>query len=263
MRHVPRKRFGQHFLTDRAVIDRIVGTIDPRPDEQLIEIGPGHGALPRPLLERGTRLTVVELDRDLLADLVTLQSEFPGLEIRHQDALTLELAEVTRTKIRIAGNLPYNISGPLLFHLFEQSDRIEEMVFMLQKEVVDRICAAPGDSEYGRLSVMAQFYCEAERHFDVEPACFSPPPKVMSSVFSLRPRVLAPGLDTKLFAGLVQQAFSQRRKMLRNTLSGWLAAEDFRSLAIDPSQRAQELDLQAFMAIYRYLVQRGSGNDGA
>jgi len=256
---VPRKRFGQHFLNDTSVIDRIVATIAPLPNEFLIEIGPGQGAITLPLLKAQVSLVVVELDRDLLQGLVRYQNEYPRLKILNQDALTLELASLTREKIRIVGNLPYNISSPLLFHLFEQRSLVASMIFMLQKEVVDRLCAIRGDSEYSRLSVMAQFYCDLERHFDVEPGAFSPPPRVMSSIISLTPRPQDPDIDTRVFAQLVRQAFNQRRKMLRNNLSAWFSEDDYERLGIDPKQRAQELSVEQFKSMTRHVMLRSGG----
>ena len=252
--HVPRKRFGQHFLHDEHVIKRIISVIDPQPNERLIEIGPGKGAITVPLLERQVLLHVVELDRDLLHYLKQLQDRFSRLTILHQDALKLDLSSVTKEKVRITGNLPYNISSPLLFHLFEQGELIDDMIFMLQKEVVDRLCAAANDSNYSRLSVMGQFYCDLEKHFDVEPVSFSPPPKVRSSIISMRPKPIDLTLDTALFTEVVKQAFSQRRKMLRNNLSRYLNEEDYGILDIDPTQRAQELSVENFTTMTRHLM---------
>lgn len=257
--HVPRKRFGQHFLNDISVIDRIVATIAPLPNEQLVEIGPGQGAITLPLLKAQASLLVVELDRELLQDLFQYQNQYPRLKILNQDALTLELASLTHEKIRIVGNLPYNISSPLLFHLFDQRSLVASMIFMLQKEVVDRLCANRGDSEYSRLSVMAQFYCDLERHFDIEPAAFSPSPKVMSSIISLTPRPQDPDIDTRVFAELVRQAFSHRRKMLRNNLSSWFSEDEYARLGIDPKQRAQELSVDQFKAMTRQVMLRPGG----
>jgi 16S rRNA (adenine1518-N6/adenine1519-N6)-dimethyltransferase len=275
-RHHPRKRFGQHFLHDRRVIEQLIGVIAPARDETLIEIGPGLGALTVPLLERQANLIVVELDRDLIAHLQNLKMRYPGLTVLNQDALTLDLARIShhpstadadplavtnagekcglaREKIRIVGNLPYNISSPLLFHFMDQGEYIRSMTFMLQQEVVDRICAEPNQSDYSRLSVMTQYYCTVEKRFNVDAAAFSPPPKVMSSVITLVPET---DIDSALFASIVKQAFSQRRKILKNNLGQWLDTEDYLQLGISPGQRAQELTLQQFKAMTRHMMSK-------
>jgi len=255
-RHHPRKRFGQHFLHDRRVIEQLIGVIAPARDETLIEIGPGRGALTVPLLERQANLIVVELDRDLIAHLQNLKTRYPGLTVLNQDALTLELSGLTREKVRIVGNLPYNISSPRLFHFMDQGEYIRSMTFMLQQEVVDRICAEPNRSDYSRLSVMARYYCAVEKHFNVDAAAFSPPPKVMSPVITLVPKTPETDIDSALFASIVKQAFSQRRKILKNNLGQWLDTEDYVQLGISPGQRAQELTLQQFKAITRHMMSK-------
>lgn len=243
----PRKRFGQHFLHDRSVIDRIIATLNPQPGETIVEIGPGRGALTLPLLERVPILHVVELDRDLAAQLPTLAT--PDRLIVHQaDALTFDFAALAPEKaLRVVGNLPYNISTPLLFHLLEQADAFIDMIFMLQKEVADRIVASPNNKDYGRLSVMLQCRLDVEHLFDVGPGAFTPPPKVQSSVIRLRPR--SPALSTpdqERFARVVQAAFAQRRKTLRNSLRGVIDEAGFARAGIDPTRRAETLTLQEF-----------------
>ena len=249
-----KKRFGQHFLRDSGIISQIINALNPQPDECLVEIGPGLGAITKPLLERNPHLQVVEIDRDVIPTLLQLS---PSLVIHEQDALTLDLTTFSQTphSIRLIGNLPYNISSPLLFHLLTQAQLIDDMVFMLQKEVVDRICAKPGDSDFGRLSVMIQYTCEVKLLFDVPPACFSPPPKVMSAVMILKPHHVKPFVarDEKVFADLVRAAFSQRRKTLRNTLKEWVSETLWGELGIDPSRRAQELGVEDFVRIANRL----------
>ncbi|MGE0081442.1 MAG: 16S rRNA (adenine(1518)-N(6)/adenine(1519)-N(6))-dimethyltransferase RsmA [Thiohalomonadaceae bacterium] len=253
MQHQARKRFGQNFLRDHTVIDRIVRAVNPRPGERVVEIGPGLGALTGPLLQALGRLDVVELDRDLIPH---LQEKFAGageLRIHQADALRFDFRTLAGPgePLRVVGNLPYNISTPLIFHLIEQADVIRDMHFMLQKEVVDRLAAAPDTADYGRLSVMVQYYCKVERLFMVPPGAFHPVPKVDSAVVRLVPYREAPVQvnDQERFARLVAQAFSQRRKTLRNTLRGWVAAETMAALDIDPGRRAETLTLAEFAAL--------------
>jgi 16S rRNA (adenine1518-N6/adenine1519-N6)-dimethyltransferase len=259
MEHQPRKRFGQNFLHDESVIQRIVQAIRPRADDHVVEIGPGQGALTRHLLPAIGQLDAVELDRDLLP---ILQRELGGLgslTIHNEDALKFDFCRLSRgEKLRVVGNLPYNISTPLLFHLLEQRHCIADMHFMLQKEVVDRMVAPPGDKAYGRLGIMIQLYCETERLFVVRPGAFFPPPKVDSAIIRLRPRDgLAVELaDEALFAQVVKQAFGQRRKTLRNNLKGLLSAEQLQSLDIDPSLRAETLGIEQFARIANFLAQQ-------
>lgn len=247
----PRKRFGQHFLHDPHVITRIVQAIRPQADDQLIEIGPGRGALTLPLLEHVKQLAIIEIDRDLVQWWQAQQHD--KLIIHAQDALKMDYCSLqtdAQHKLRIVGNLPYNISTPILFHLFEHLTCIQDMHFMLQKEVVDRMCAPAGDPDYGRLSVMVQYYCEVEKLFDVSAGAFNPPPKVESSIVRLRPH--APGkyaVDQHLLQQLVSQAFSQRRKTLRNSLKTWFSAEQIQAIGIDPGIRPEQLDLAAFIKL--------------
>lgn len=252
MKHIPRKRFGQHFLVDEGIIHAIVNAINPKPNDLLVEIGPGLGALTLPLLERIPHLHVVELDRDIIA---RLRKEFPAerLSIHEGDALKFDFGSLGNA-LRVCGNLPYNISSPLLFHLMEYAGNIIDMTFMLQKEVVDRMVAEPSTPAYGRLSVMLQRRFHMEWLLDVPPEAFDPPPKVESAVVRLIPR--APGsypeIDEKRFAEIVTAAFSQRRKTLRNTLGKLIGDEAFKATGIDPGLRAENLGVAEFekLAIY-------------
>lgn len=252
MKHIPRKRFGQHFLVDEGIIHAIVNAINPKPNDLLVEIGPGLGALTLPLLERIPHLHVVELDRDIIA---RLRKEFPAerLSIHEGDALKFDFGSLGNA-LRVCGNLPYNISSPLLFHLMEYAGNIIDMTFMLQKEVVDRMVAEPSTPAYGRLSVMLQRRFHMEWLLDVPPEAFDPPPKVESAVVRLIPR--APGsypeIDEKRFAEIVAAAFSQRRKTLRNTLGKLIGDEAFKATGIDPGLRAENLGVAEFekLAIY-------------
>jgi 16S rRNA (adenine1518-N6/adenine1519-N6)-dimethyltransferase len=245
--HQARKRFGQHFLVDDGVIARIVAAIDPRPGEPLVEIGPGLGALTQPLLERAGTLTVVELDRDLAARL----KRDARLTVIEGDALAYDFAALAAergAKLRLVGNLPYNISTPLLFHLLEAADAIADQHFMLQKEVVDRMAAAPGGKDYGRLTVMLQWRYHIESLFDVPSAAFEPPPRVQSAVVRLLPWPQPAAVDPSTLGALVMVAFSQRRKILRHTLGRWLAERGF-SGAFDEQRRAEEVPVAEYVAL--------------
>jgi len=250
--HRARKRFGQHFLHDRSIIERIVATLDPKAGERIIEIGPGQGALTRELLARVAHLDAVELDRDLVA---TLNTRFPPdrLTLHQADALKFNFCRLAEpgNKLRLVGNLPYNISTPLLFRVLDQHACIRDMLFMLQKEVVDRLSAAPGGKEYGRLSVMIQYRCAVEKLFGVPPGAFRPVPRVDSAVVRLTPHVAAPVSvnDPERFATVVRAAFASRRKTLRNNLTGLLPPEQMLSLGIDPIRRAETLTLAEFAAL--------------
>lgn len=247
--HHPRKRFGQHFLRDASVIERTVRAFNPRPDDVVAEIGPGEGILTRALIGRVKTLHAVELDRDLVA---RLQREFPpdAFVLHSADALRFNFRELAPPggKLRLIGNLPYNISTPLLFHLFEQIDTITDMVFMLQKEVVDRMAAAPDTDDYGRLSVMVQWRATVEKLFDVPPGAFRPPPQVDSAVVRLVPHAVPPVevRDPERFAHVVKAAFAQRRKVLRNSLRDIVSAETMIERGIDPTRRAETLSLGEF-----------------
>ena len=259
MSHRPRKRFGQNFLHDQGVIERILSHVDPQPGQLLVEIGPGQGALTRGLLERAGELDAIELDRDLLRPLEQRCAPFGDLRLHNADALKFDFRSLTdgERKLRLVGNLPYNISTPLLFHLVEQADVIEDMHFMLQKEVVDRMAAGPGTKTYGRLSVMLQVSCEVTPLFDIGPESFDPPPKVYSSVVRLRPRrqPLVAAADMRAFGDLVSAAFHQRRKTLRNNLKGLLDAEQISALGIDPGIRSETLSLRQFILLQQAVNQ--------
>jgi 16S rRNA (adenine1518-N6/adenine1519-N6)-dimethyltransferase len=248
MKHIPRKRFGQHFLSDSGIIDAIVRAIAPQPGQPMVEIGPGLAALTQPLVERLGRLTVIELDRDLAARL----RQHGQLQVIESDVLKVDFAQVAQAlgapKIRVVGNLPYNISSPILFHLLEQVDVVEDQHFMLQKEVIDRMVAAPATAAYGRLTVMLQWRYAMENVLFVPPESFNPPPKVDSAVVRMVPRETPAALDAKLLEDMVQVAFSQRRKILRNTLGRWLEAKGFEG-AFDLQRRAEEVPVSEYEAL--------------
>ena len=253
MKHIARKRFGQHFLTDPAIIDAIVRAIDPKPGEAVIEIGPGLAALTQPLVERLGRLTVVELDRDLAARL----RAHPQLNVVESDVLKVDFAELAQTlgvpKLRVAGNLPYNISSPILFHLLPFADRVEDQHFMLQKEVIDRMVASPATGDYGRLSVMLQWRYAMENILFVPPDAFDPPPRVDSAVVRMVPRTDYAPLNADHLSELVQVAFSQRRKLLRHTLGRWLAERGFTG-DFDVQRRAEEVPVGEYVALAQATV---------
>ena len=248
MKHIPRKRFGQHFLSDPAIIDGIVRAIDPRPGQAVVEIGPGLAALTQPLVERVGQLTVIELDRDLAARL----RAHPQLTVIESDVLKVDFAQIQpappATKLRVVGNLPYNISTPILFHLLPFAGAVEDQHFMLQKEVIDRMVAAPSTSDYGRLSVMLQWRYAMENVLFVPPEAFDPPPKVDSAVVRMVPRADFAPLDVTALSELVQVAFSQRRKLLRHTLGKWLEARAF-SGTFDVQRRAEEVPVAEYLAL--------------
>ncbi len=252
---IPRKRFGQHFLHDRGVIERIVRAIDPRPGERIVEIGPGLGALTLPVLERCGRLEAIELDRDLPPHLAAACAGKGELVIHQADALQFDFTQLAGPgeRLRLIGNLPYNISTPLLFHLFAQGPRVQDMSFMLQHEVCERLAAQPGSPHYGRLSVMAQYHAHIEYLFQVGRAAFHPPPKVESGIVRLRLHGAPPVEvgDEAVFARLVAQAFNLRRKMLRNGLKGMLDEAAFQRAGIDPMRRPETLSLEEFAALSR------------
>ncbi|MDX1572122.1 MAG: 16S rRNA (adenine(1518)-N(6)/adenine(1519)-N(6))-dimethyltransferase RsmA [Xanthomonadales bacterium] len=245
MSHRPRKRFGQHFLHDPGVIARIVAAIDPRPGDRLVEIGPGSGAITADLLRCAGRLDVVELDRDLVGPLQARFAHLGELRVHQGDALKVELCALggMYDPLRLVGNLPYNVSTPLLFRFLDQRGCVRDMHFMLQKEVVARMAAEPGGKEYGRLSVMLQVHCTVTRLFDIGPGAFTPPPKVDSSLVRLIPFGSPPWPidDPQRFARLVADAFSQRRKTLRNALKQRFDARMFDRAGIDPGTRAEQL----------------------
>jgi 16S rRNA (adenine1518-N6/adenine1519-N6)-dimethyltransferase len=248
MKHIPRKRFGQHFLADGAVIDAIVRAIDPKPGQPMVEIGPGLAALTQPLVERLGKLAVIELDRDLAARL----RGTPQLTVVEADVLKVDFGALAASlgagKLRVVGNLPYNISTPILFHLLDFVDVVADQHFMLQKEVIDRMVAQPATAAYGRLSVMLQWRYAMENVLFVPPESFDPPPRVDSAVVRMVPREDFAPVDEKLLSEIVQVAFSQRRKILRHTLGKWLAERNF-SGAFDEQRRAEEVPVQEFIEL--------------
>ncbi len=249
MKHVARKRFGQHFLADDTVIDGIVRAIDPQPGQALVEIGPGLGAMTFPLLERCKALTVIELDRDLAARL----RKQAGLAVIEADVLNVDfaaLATAAGQKLRVVGNLPYNISTPILFHLLAACGQVQDQHFMLQKEVVDRMAAAPGSKDYGRLSVMLQWRYQIENVLDVPPEAFEPPPRVNSAVVRMEPLPADEGVDPDRLSALVAVAFSQRRKILRGTLGRWIEQQGLQ-VNFDLQRRAEEVPVAEYLALAR------------
>ncbi|MEE8339046.1 MAG: 16S rRNA (adenine(1518)-N(6)/adenine(1519)-N(6))-dimethyltransferase RsmA [Xanthomonadales bacterium] len=249
VKHTARKRFGQNFLTDPMVIQRIVDTIAPQPDELFIEIGPGRGALTIPLINTGIELLLVEIDRDLAARLAAQFRIHPGVHVHTGDALKMDFAAIADNRpFRLVGNLPYNISTPLLFHVLKWSELIRDMHFMLQSEVVKRMAAAPGTKAWGRLSIMCQYLCEIVPLFTVPAESFTPVPKVQSGIVKLIPHRQPPVqiASKETFDRLVIQAFSMRRKTLRNSLRGLLDVSLIESAGIDPGLRAEALGLKQF-----------------
>ena len=251
MKHIARKRFGQHFLTDGAVIDDIVDAIAPRPGDALVEIGPGLGAMTDPLVARCGRLTVIELDRDLAARLRLR----PELDVVESDVLKVDfsaLAAQAGRPLRVVGNLPYNISTPILFHLLGAVDHVADQHFMLQKEVVERMAANPGNKDYGRLSVMLQWRYDIESVLDVPPEAFDPPPRVDSAVVRMQPLPRAPAIAPALLGELVAVAFSQRRKLLRHTLGRWLEQRGFAG-SFNVQRRAEEVPVSEYLRLAEAL----------
>ena len=250
MTHKPRKRFGQNFLHDHNIIYSLLSSLNAQAKDHWVEIGPGMGALTEPLLAQGLNLEVVELDRDLVVYLKDKFKAYPHLKIHSADALRFDFAALAKDneKLRVIGNLPYNISTPLMFHLLDNAKCIEDMHFMLQKEVVDRICAEPGNKKYGRLSVMMQYYCKTELLFDVPPESFDPAPKVMSAIVKLIPHAQPPVEvnNLKMLNRVVVQAFSQRRKTLRNSLKKLIEEDAISALGVDPNLRAEMISLTDF-----------------
>ena len=272
MKHIPRKRFGQHFLTDKLIIQDIVEAIDPRPGQAMVEIGPGLGAMTRPLVERLGHLTVIELDRDLAHQLRAQ----PKLTVVESDVLRVDFGQLAKQieaanigaatasavreatgvgakKLRVVGNLPYNISTPILFHLLDAVDVIEDQHFMLQKEVIDRMVALPSTSDYGRLSVMLQWRYAMENVLYVSPQSFDPPPRVDSAIVRMVPHAQPEALDVKLLSELVRVAFSQRRKLLRHTLGNWLEQRGFAG-EFDVRRRAEEVPVAEYLALTQQVA---------
>ena len=247
MKHIARKRFGQHFLTDQNIIADIVGAIAPQAGQAMVEIGPGLAALTQPLVERLGHLTVIELDRDLAVQL----RAHPQLTVVESDVLRVDfraLAGDAKVKIRVVGNLPYNISTPILFHLLDVADVVEDQHFMLQKEVIDRMVAKPSTSDYSRLSVMLQWRYAMDNVLFVPPTSFDPPPRVDSAIVRMLPHASPEALDVKLFSELVRVAFSQRRKLLRHSLGKWLEARNF-SGVFNLQRRAEEVPVAEYIAL--------------
>ena len=248
--HRARKRFGQNFLHDRHWIERIAKAVNATEGDDIVEIGPGQAALTRELIAGAGKVRAVEIDRDLAA---WLKETFPeSLSLIEADALTLDWTQVAKNdNLRVVGNLPYNIASPLLFKLLEAADHVKDQHFMLQKEVVDRMVAQHGSKTYGRLSVMLQWRYRMQKLFDVPPGAFNPPPKVMSSVVRMIPKAKeeVPSVDFELFSSVVANAFSQRRKTIRNALSALLSAEEIAACDVDPGARAEALPLDAFVRL--------------
>ena len=258
MKHIARKRFGQHFLTDAGIIDEIVRAIAPLPGQRMVEIGPGLAAMTQPLVERVGQMTVIELDRDLAARL----RDHAQLEVIESDVLRVDFTALAADgpKLRVVGNLPYNISTPILFHLLEHVAAIEDQHFMLQKEVIDRMVASPATADYGRLSVMLQWRYDMENVLFVPPESFDPPPRVDSAIVRMLPLAQPPALDTELLEELVQVAFSQRRKILRNTLGRWLGDLGFAG-DFDVQRRAEEVPVNEYVALVQQLQAQGLPRD--
>ncbi len=253
MKHIPRKRFGQHFLTDQNIIAAIVQAIAPRPGQAVVEIGPGLAALTQPLVERLGQLTVIELDRDLASQL----RQRPQLVVVEADVLKVDFGALARVhapqaKLRVVGNLPYNISTPILFHLLDAVDVIEDQHFMLQKEVIDRMVARPATSDYGRLSVMLQWRYSMENVLRVPPESFDPPPRVDSAVVRMVPHAEPEQLNVALLSELVRVAFSQRRKLLRHSLGKWLELREH-GQPFDLQRRAEEVPVAEYVALAQAL----------
>jgi 16S rRNA (adenine1518-N6/adenine1519-N6)-dimethyltransferase len=262
--HQARKRFGQNFLHDPGVIERIVRSIAPKPDQSIVEIGPGLGAITEEILAVNPRLQVVELDRDLIPILRTKFFNYPEFRIHQADALKFDFNElVGEQPLRIIGNLPYNISTPLIFHLLAHSGVVQDMHFMLQKEVVQRMAAVPGDNNYGRLGIMTQYFCKVQPLFEVGPSAFRPAPKVDSFIVRLVPHATLPypAKDLGTLQAVVRSAFNARRKTLRKALGGFVTAAELQQLGINDGLRPENLGLAEYVAIADYLVTRAPGAD--
>lgn len=256
--HHARKRFGQNFLTDQFIIDSIVNAMNPLVGQAIVEIGPGLGALTEPVGERMDKMTVVELDRDLAARLHVHPKLKDKLTIIQQDAMTVDFGQIAKEhgqSLRVFGNLPYNISTPLMFHLFSYTNAIADMNFMLQKEVVNRLVAGPGTKAYGRLSVMAQYYCQVIPILEVPPTAFTPAPKVDSAIVRLIPHknIPYPVQDIRILAQITTQAFNQRRKTLRNSLGNIFSVEQLTKLGVDPSTRAENISVEQYCKMANWL----------
>jgi 16S rRNA (adenine1518-N6/adenine1519-N6)-dimethyltransferase len=250
-----RKRFGQNFLHDQSVIDDIVAAIDTQATQHMVEIGPGRGALTLPLLQSASFLDVIELDRDLIPLLAARLTSFDTVDIHEADALSFDYRTLVKEqeKLRVVGNLPYNITTPLLFHLLDQSECIDDMCFMLQREVVERICAQPGSKRYGRLSIMLQHQCQTELLFIVPPEAFDPIPKVESAIVYLRPldQRIGGSIELEALNSIVTNAFTQRRKTMANTLKNMVSIDVLQAVNIKPEQRPETVSVEQFVALTR------------
>lgn len=262
-RHRARRRFGQNFLHDTSILRRMMASIDPQPGQCCIEIGPGLGALTRPLLERLGYLVAIELDRDLIEPLRRRCDGAGQLEVVQADALDVDFSRFRRgaEKLRVIGNLPYNIATPLLFHVTDFAAHLEDAHFLLQKEVVERMAASAGQASYGRLSVMIQYRCRVEPLFDVLPKAFRPVPKVTSTWVRLIPLHRSPRWtrNEPRLAEVVARAFGQRRKTLRNALRGMASEQDFKAAGVEPSARAETIDLDHYLRLSEAVAKRGRG----
>lgn len=257
--HKARKRFGQNFLQDQNIIGRIVDSIRPQADDHILEIGPGQGAITRKLIAQCKKLDAVELDRDLAAYLQETVGQDPRFELHQGDVLKFDFSQLTDTprSLRVVGNLPYNISTPCMFHLLTFHELIDDMTFMLQLEVVQRLAAVPGDSQYGRLGIMMQYFCDVEHLFDVPPTAFVPQPKVCSAIVRLRPH-RNPKVQVKdiaCFQDVVRIAFTQRRKTLKNSLSTLISEEELNKLPVDIGLRPEKLSLADYAMISDAITQ--------
>lgn len=262
--HKARKRFGQNFLHDPGVIEKIVRSINPKPDDAIVEIGPGLGAITEEILAVNPRLQVVELDRDLIPVLRTKFFNYPEFRIHEADALSFDFSQlvVDGHPLRIVGNLPYNISTPLIFHLLAQSGVVQDMHFMLQKEVVQRLAATPGDNNYGRLGIMAQYFCKVQPLFEVGPGAFRPAPKVDSAIVRLVPHkeLPHPAKNLKTLQAVVRTAFNARRKTLRKALAALVTVEQLQSVGINDGLRPENLSLADYVKIADLLADSGPLN---
>ncbi len=265
-REPAKKSLGQHFLHERGVVDKLVMAIDPRPGDRIVEIGPGQGALTFPLLDRHGALTAIEFDRDLLEPLTAAATAHGELTLINSDVMNVDFTALAAgIPFRLVGNLPYNLSSPILFHALDHAAVVRDMHFMLQKEVVDRMAAGPGSKVYGRLSVMLQAYCTVTALFMVPPGAFRPPPKVDSAVVRLVPHPPEQvGInDPRRFADIVRAAFGQRRKTLRNALSSVCTADDIVRAGVDPQSRAEQLAVADFIALANLAVEPPAASDVA
>jgi len=258
-KHQHKKRFGQNFLNNPHIIERIIKAINPQPQDHLIEIGPGQAALTAPLLKIVKRLDIIEIDNDLIAPLNQKFAQYPNFHLHHADALKFNYTPLIppSQKLRIVGNLPYNISSPLIFHLLTYADHLQDLHLMLQKEVVDRIHAQPGSKTYGRLSVMIQYRCQTQPLFKVSPQNFTPAPKVDSAVIRLTPWPTPPNPahNPTHFAPIVKAAFAHKRKTLRNNLKGLITDQQIQNLGLNPNQRAEQLSITDFVTLANHYTQ--------